>query len=601
MRKPNEISFSKDLIAAIFGALAYLLVATGNILLTADGHRVATIWPANALLLAIVLSLPMRRWPIHFLAAFAANAASNLIGSRSLETSVLFALVNLAEVGVGAALLHHKNLAGNPLENVRSVMRFLLYAGLVVPVISAFGGAAVAYHMSAQPFWSTYRTWFIADALGFLIFTPLFSGVISGELTRWIGEMTFAERVEAAAILILVTLAGFLTFFVVGYPMLFVLMAPVTLATFRLGPFGAKLSLIIAATFSVVATMYGYGPIAAMITDRSEQALFVQIYLATMLLTTLPASADLNARRALARRLAASEASARLLASESADVLVRLDRHGECVQSSGATGMLLGVETRELVGKPLSRLIGKRDRSPFRKALQTALTEPGAVAYCEFRAEGRSDYWLECTLRALVGQDGHVEGAIGAIRDITMRKERELSLSRAASTDGLTGALNHGAFMARLDNALASPDVSNIALLMIDIDHFKRINDGFGHPAGDKVLVELCRQLRSLIRDSDVIGRLGGDEIAILLQGTVEDLALSIAEGLRTQVQARPIALREDVTQTVSISCGVAQASPGITRTELLRKADDALYRAKDGGRGRVVSASQFPKHDSAS
>src|SRR5262245_13843036 len=106
----NESRFSKDLLAAILGGLGYAVLATGTILLTANGRGVAAIWPANALLLAIVLPLPTRRWPVYFAAAFAANMISNMIGFRSAEASLLYATINVVEVAVAAALLRHKSL-----------------------------------------------------------------------------------------------------------------------------------------------------------------------------------------------------------------------------------------------------------------------------------------------------------------------------------------------------------------------------------------------------------------------------------------------------------------------------------------------------------
>ena len=105
----------------------------------------------------------------------------------------------------------------------------------------------------------------------------------------------------------------------------------------------------------------------------------------------------------------------------------------------------------------------------------------------------------------------------------------------------------------------------------------------------ERVLIELCARLRALVRDHDAIGRLGGDELAILLDGTAEELALSSAESIRIAISTRPILLHEDEPLAISISCGVGQAFPGMSREELLRRADEALYQAKGGGRDRVV------------
>lgn len=575
----------RDLWTAAACGLGYLLLATGTILLTAGDHDISTIWPANALLLAVVLPLAPSRWPLYFGAALLGNLLANAVTFGAILLPLCYSIANIAEVLIAALLLQRKPAKGDALENVRSMLRFVLLGGMVAPAFSGLLSAAV----SAHPFWSAYSTWYIANALGLMIFTPLFSGIVSGELARWTREMSPARRMEGLAILVLTILAGLFTFLVAGYPMLFVMTAAVMFATLRMGRFGTKISLIITAIIGVFSTMNGYGPIAAMVHERGEQALFLQFYLAVMLLSALPIAAELNARRALARRLAESEASLRLLASESADALIRLDGRGHCMQSSGATAILFGVEARALAGNALLALIDERDHETFQHTFVQALGNPGTVTYCEFRPRARTSDWLECTLRPMVDQDGKVYGAIGAFRNITLRKEREFSLSLAASTDSLTGALNHAAFMAHIDRALSHLSSSHLALIMIDIDHFKQVNDRHGHPAGDAVLVELVARLRALLRDHDVIGRLGGDELAILLDGTAEELALSIAEALRVAISTKPIPLRDGKAQMISVSCGVAQACPGMNRGELLRKADDALYQAKGDGRDRVA------------
>lgn len=571
--------------------LGYLLLAAGTISVAANGEDVSAIWPANALLLAFILPLAPARWPIFFAMALAGSLAAIVLTESGAILAVLYSLANMVEVLTAGLLLQRRHAHGNALENVRSVLRFMLLGGMIPPAISGLIGAGASALVAGQPFWPTYATWYIADGLGLMIFTPLFSGIVTGELSRWVSEMSAAARLEAAAILIFAICAGLFTFLIAGYPMLFVMTAAVMVATFRLGQFGTKIALIITAIIGVICTMYGHGPIAAMVHNRSGQAFFLQFYLAVMLVTALPVSAELNARRALARRLMESEASLRLLASESADALVRLDDHGRCMQSSGAIAMLLGIETRALAGSALQAAVDDRDRPALDESFAEALRNPGMVAYCEFRPRERSSGWLECTLRALVDQDGKVYGAIGAIRDITMRKEREVSLSLAAATDSLTGMLNHAAFMAHLDHALSHISSSHLALIMIDIDHFKQVNDRHGHPAGDAVLVELTSRLRALLRDHDRIGRLGGDELAILLDGTSEELALSIAEALRLDIANRPMPLRDGKVLTISVSCGVAQAYPGMSRGELLRRADDALYQAKGSGRDRVVAS----------
>lgn len=577
----------REIISVIAGGVGYLLLVAGSVTLTRENGSLSPIWPANALLLALMMRIEVRRWPAHMAAAFVGGISANYLVFGTIVAPIYFSVANMVEVTLAALLLRAADIRGNPLCDIRTMVRFAVFGPLIAPAVSGLAGAAIVHLRYDVPFWPAYAHWYGSDALGLLIFTPLFSGILSGEMEDWLRQLGRRGRIEAVAILAATVACGLFVFFAYDYPTIFVLTAPLMLATFRLGQFGAKIALILLALIAMTCTTDGHGPIAALIADRDGQALFIQFFIAVMLLTTLPIVAELNERRALARRLAESEASLRLLASESADALVRLDEQGRCLQCSAATPKLFGAEEFELVH--LASHADPRDGRLIDQALAQALADPGQVVFCEFRPRLRPDDWLECTLRALVDREGRPYGAVGAIRDVTIRKEREQLLSVAASTDSLTGAVNHATFMAHLDRALAHLGSSHLALIMIDIDHFKQVNDRHGHPDGDRVLVELCARLRSLVRDHDIIGRLGGDEIAILLDGTGEELALTIAEAIRLAIGARPILLRGDIPLLISISCGVAQAYPGIGREELLRKADEALYQAKGGGRDRVV------------
>jgi diguanylate cyclase (GGDEF)-like protein len=158
-------------------------------------------------------------------------------------------------------------------------------------------------------------------------------------------------------------------------------------------------------------------------------------------------------------------------------------------------------------------------------------------------------------------------------------------MHRASTTDALTGTLNRGAFQERLNETLASPESHPFVLALLDLDHFKRVNDRHGHPAGDRALRRFCEIVQAEARMGDVLGRLGGEEFALLLNDTDLAGAHSFADRLRDTV-ARETAAGE-VRLTVSI--GLAQSAPWIQADELLRNADIALYSAKAAGRNRVA------------
>jgi diguanylate cyclase (GGDEF)-like protein len=185
---------------------------------------------------------------------------------------------------------------------------------------------------------------------------------------------------------------------------------------------------------------------------------------------------------------------------------------------------------------------------------------------------------------------------LGSLGFILMVKERaDRAIRSLAMIDSLTGIFNRRAFMERAEKeyAIARRNGTPLALLMIDIDYFKRINDEFGHPTGDDVLVDVANILNSRLRKQDTLGRYGGEEFAILLPATDEAGAMALAEALRIAVGNTLLATgRNGVSATISIGATICQASCANCDTgfyKLLDDADAALYQAKHGGRNRAV------------
>jgi two-component system cell cycle response regulator len=164
-----------------------------------------------------------------------------------------------------------------------------------------------------------------------------------------------------------------------------------------------------------------------------------------------------------------------------------------------------------------------------------------------------------------------------------LRAELDRSLELAV-TDSLTGLRNRRYAMRHLEGLLRS---TGATAFLLDVDRFKSINDRLGHPVGDMVLKEIAERLRAHVRASDVVARLGGEEFLVIAVGTIGDLARVVGERLRQVVAEAPVrAGGEQVPVTVSI--GIAEAAAGGSAEVLLKRADDALYRAKKGGRDRV-------------
>ncbi|GIF03278.1 GGDEF domain-containing protein [Actinoplanes siamensis] len=166
----------------------------------------------------------------------------------------------------------------------------------------------------------------------------------------------------------------------------------------------------------------------------------------------------------------------------------------------------------------------------------------------------------------------------------------------AAITDGLTGLRSRRYFEEALGNEAARAGRNGLPLgvLLLDIDHFKRVNDTYGHAGGDRVLVEVTHRLRELVRPGDVVARYGGEEFAVLLPATSPTEALDIAERVRRGVAAAPIAVGDGQLARVSVSVGVAGMPSSATVGELVLAADRALYAAKHAGRNQVAVAERI-------
>jgi len=210
-----------------------------------------------------------------------------------------------------------------------------------------------------------------------------------------------------------------------------------------------------------------------------------------------------------------------------------------------------------------------------------------AQVHVEFRilhGDG-SIRWIECRSTPQKEADGGILWT-GILLDITQRKRAEERVNTMAITDGLTGITNRQAFGQLLEKEMerATRYASPLSLIMYDLDHFKRINDCFGHNTGDDVLKTIASLVSSNIRGIDLHGRWGGEEFMVLLPHTGLEAASEVAEKLRSLIAGHYF----EKLGTITASFGVVELAPGESSRSLVQRVDDALYRAKKRGRNRV-------------
>jgi diguanylate cyclase len=231
----------------------------------------------------------------------------------------------------------------------------------------------------------------------------------------------------------------------------------------------------------------------------------------------------------------------------------------------------------------------------FEAWLTSAKTRRGKLPFRMFEADCIDGRWLlmgETTVRSgwmlCLASDVTAHMADGR----SLRSARDQAL-RAALTDELTQIANRRHLMQRLTMLTAPPGIC-FALVLLDIDHFKRVNDSYGHDVGDEVIRSLAYCLRRFTRRDDLAGRWGGEEFALLLPDITPQALHGLLERLFAEVrQARPSAAHAELSYTVS--AGIVLAQPGHGVTELVKAADEALYAAKQGGRDRYLLAPPLP------
>lgn len=305
----------------------------------------------------------------------------------------------------------------------------------------------------------------------------------------------------------------------------------------------------------------------------------------------LIAGMDMTEHAEMAEQLRQSEQNFRSLFDNMQDVYYRTDAMGVVQLVGPGVRNVLGFDPDEIVGKTAESYY---PQSSDRDALKKTILEEGKVT--DFpgqmvRKDGRV-IDISISSRALYDDAGSFAGVEGIYRDVTQRKMMERELQRLATTDPLTDIANRRAFLEQAEHIFKSSQRyhNSFTMLMLDLDLFKAINDQCGHLGGDRVLARFSNTVGLELRDSDVFGRLGGEEFCVLLQQANREEALNVAERIRLKVQALSFKGPDGAAFTLTVSIGVTTNLDGDERlANLLERADKALYEAKHTGRNRVV------------
>ncbi|OIQ79741.1 cyclic di-GMP phosphodiesterase Gmr [mine drainage metagenome] len=572
-------------------ALALLYLASARLgLHFFSPHPATLVWSPAGLALAALLIFGRRLWPGVLLGAFMLALTDGV----PAMTAVGMAVGSTLEALLGAWLLERTGF-DRGLNHSRDVWLLVLlgaglstWAGALVGIVSlAAGGLLQLPHLDAL---LAMAGWWMGDALSVLVFAPL---LLAFSVRETGSTFRLRERGWEAALLLLLTEAGCLMVFFDWKPIdidlhlnVFVLLPFLVWAAIRFQQRGVAILVVGVASFA----LWGLANAAA--SPGELNAVLVDYWLSMAILapTGLFIAVAHGGRLRIESALRETEADYRELVESSQAVIWR------ATPEAGFT--FVSREAEALLGYPLAQwtespVFWEQHMHPDDRdwAINFRATEAEKLVGYEteyrMRAMDGRVVWLHENVKVVADDRGRPAQLVGIMLDITARKESEAQLRYLANHDALTGLANRTLLQERIDHALqlASRHGTGVAVMFIDLDRFKIVNDTLGHQAGDRLLQDAAKRLRSCLRDSDTIARQGGDEFVVLVEQWTEVQDLCDMAGKVLHQLCQPFtSLGQEFHVSASIGISV-YPQDGSDANTLLKNADVAMYRAKEQGR----------------
>ncbi len=576
-----------DLATVAVLAVVYFCAAKLGLELAFVHPSATAVWAPTGIALAAFLILGYRVWPGIFLAAFLAN----LTTAGSVLTSIGVATGNTLEGVVGCYLVTRFARGQHAFERTLDIFKFAFLAGMVSTTVSATVGVTTL-SLGGFADWAMYgsiwSTWWLGDAVGAVVVTPLVLLWRENPRLNWTRE----QVIELALLFLGLSFTAWTVFggrfhpAVGNYPLEYLCIPFLVWAAFRFGGREAASAIFMLSGIAIWGTLQGFGPFVTR--TQNDSLLILQLFLATLAVMGLVLGVAALERKRVADRF-------RLAVESAPNAMVMADRHGKIVLVNSQGMKMFGYKGEELVGQLVEVLVPQRfrgahpeHRTGFSARPQARPMGAGRDLYA-VRKDG-SEFPVEIGLNPIETDEGPL--VLSAIVDITARKAAEEEIRRLATSDPLTGLVNYRKLMDTLEAEIKRFDRTRrpFAIILLDLDGLKKINDTHGHLVGSRALCRLAEVLRAHCREIDTPGRYGGDEFAVVLPETDSQQAQQIAKRIRERLAS------DGESPSISVSVGSAVfPEDGETVEELLSAADSALYSMKRPSPRPTVPQEQEP------
>lgn len=560
--------------------------------------------PASGLALAVLLIGGKRyAWGI-LLGAFLIHATAG----DSLWEAITIASGDTLQALCGVWLLARDGKFDLRLYSLRDYLRLILLGGCASIAIGALAvnTLLVASGLLTPANYSySLVQWWMGDTLGVILIAPL---ILSWMGTRkdWRNARMMAEATLIFGLVILACQAIFLGWWpdnVVIDPKGYWMFLVVTWVAIRIGACGTTIVLAMTATYALLGAIHEIGYFA----NDISQTHLVNYWLYTVILSVvgMVLATYFTERKQVEAVLRESQANIKAILDNSPYMAWLKDTSGRYIRINKVYANYIRLkDARQIIGKTDFDLWPKELAEKYRADDADVMATRQSKHVEELSFDGSKKHWVETFKTAIIDEHANVLGTVGFAHDITERKQTEEQIHKLAFYDALTQLPNRRMLDDRLRQAMAASKRSGRygALMFIDLDNFKPLNDTYGHGVGDLLLIEVAHRLTSCVRETDTVARFGGDEFVVILGELDADKAEStaqagiIAEKIRaTLAEPYLLACKQEsnvdaiIEHHCASSIGVALfISREVSPEDIIKWADMAMYQAKEGGRNRV-------------